>query len=174
MVSDFTNFTERKDMATARASVLALHPVRNAPRNSPTAASKPAPPRGLALPGRRQLALSLTWTAALAAVAVEAKAEDIGLFGLKRKLKEAERGAEVIVKEGFEAAEKGIETAEKGLETAEKGLETAERGIETAEKGVEAVVSFGGLAQAGAVAGAEVVGILVATSVVNGILGPES
>ncbi|VVA09628.1 PREDICTED: unknown [Prunus dulcis] len=147
-------------MATARASVLALHPVRNAPRNSPTAASKPAPPRGLALPGRRQLALSLTWTAALAAVAVEAKAEDIGLFGLKRKLNEAERGTEVIVKEGFEAAEKGIETAEKGLETAEEG--------------VEAVVSFGGLAQAGAVAGAEVVGILVATSVVNGILGPES
>ncbi|CAL9026972.1 unnamed protein product [Prunus brigantina] len=154
-------------MAAARASVLALHPVRNAPRNTPTAASKPAPPRGLALPGRRQLALSLTWTAVLSAVAVEAKAEDIGLFGLKRKLKEAEREAEVIVKEEFEAAEKGIETAE-------KGLETAERGIETAEKGVEAAVSFGGLAQAGAVAGAEVVGILVATSVVNGILGPES
>lgn len=162
-------------MAAARASVLALHPVRNAHRtSSPAHASKPAQLRGLVLPGRRQLVLSLTWTAALAAVAVEAKAEDIGLFGLKRKLKEAERETELIVKKGFEAAEKGIETAEKGLETAERGLETAERGIETAEKGVEVAVSFGGLEQAGAVAGAEFVGILVATSVVNGILGPES
>ena len=33
---------------------------------------------------------------------------------------------------------------------------------------------LGGLAQAGAVAGAEVFGILVATAVVNGILGPEA
>ncbi|XP_068331319.1 uncharacterized protein [Pyrus communis] len=155
----------------ARASVLALHQVRNAHRtstSSPAHASKPAPPRGLTLPGRRQLALSLTWTAALAAVAAkEAKAEDIGLFGLRRKVKEAEKEAEVIVKEGFE-------TAEKGLETAEKGIESVERGIETAEEGVEAALSFGGLAQAGAVAGAEVVGVLVATSIVNGILGPDS
>ncbi|KAB2617962.1 hypothetical protein D8674_013831 [Pyrus ussuriensis x Pyrus communis] len=162
----------------ARASVLALHQVRNAHRtstSSPAHGSKPAPPRGLTLPGRRQLALSLTWTAALAAAAAkEAKAEDIGLFGLRRKVKEAEKEAEVIVKEGFETVEKGLESAEKGLESAEKGIESVERGIETAEEGVEAALSFGGLAQAGAVAGAEVVGVLVATSIVNGILGPDS
>lgn len=70
------------------------------------------------------------------------------------------------MKEGFEVAEKGIEAAE-------RGIEEAERGIETAEREIEAAVRFGGLAQAGAVAAAEVVGVLVATSVVNGILGPE-
>jgi len=78
-----------------------------------------------------------------------------------------EEEAEEIVKEGFEAADKGLVAAEQGLETAEKGLEEAERDIEGA-------VSFGGLAQAGAVAGAEVFGILVATAVVNGILGAEA
>ncbi|CAN0911897.1 hypothetical protein LINGRAPRIM_LOCUS949 [Linum grandiflorum] len=88
------------------------------------------------------------------------RAQDIPLFGLKRKLKKAEEEAELLVKEGFE-------TAEKGLETAEKGLESAERGIEN-------VLSFGGLAQAGVVAGVEVVAVLLATSVVNGILGPEA
>ena len=72
----------------------------------------------------------------------------------------------MIVKEGFEAADKG-------LETAERGIEAAEQGIVTAEKEIESAVSFGGLAQAGAVAGAEVLGVLVATSIVNAILGPE-
>lgn len=89
------------------------------------------------------------------------------MFGLRKKLRSAEEEAVEIVKEGFEAAEKGLVTAERGIETAEKGLESA-------EKGVEAAVSFGGLAQAGVVAGAEVLGVVVATSVVNGILGPES
>ncbi|XP_062010886.1 uncharacterized protein LOC133727308 [Rosa rugosa] len=144
--------------------VLSLrHPVRNAHR-----ASSPAPPRGAAFPGRRDLVLlSLTWTASAAVAAAPAKAEDIGLFGIRKKLKEAERETEVIVKEGFEAAEKGIETAEKGLETAEKGVEAAEKGIET-------VAGFGGLAQAGLVAGAEVLGVVVASSVVNAILRPEN
>lgn len=94
-------------------------------------------------------------------------AQDIPLFGLRKKLEKVEEEAEVVIKEGIESAEKGIEKVERGLETAEKGIETAEREIESA-------VSFGGLAQAGAVAGAEVVGVLVATSVVNGILGPEA
>uniref|UniRef100_F6I233 Uncharacterized protein n=1 Tax=Vitis vinifera TaxID=29760 RepID=F6I233_VITVI len=64
--------------------------------------------------------------------------------------------------------------AEKGIVTAEKGIEKAEKGIETAEKEIETAVSYNGLTQAGAVAGAEVVGVLVATSVVNAILGPEA
>ncbi|PRQ47761.1 hypothetical protein RchiOBHm_Chr2g0103251 [Rosa chinensis] len=151
--------------------VLSLHhPVRNAHR-----AASPAPPRGAAFPGRRELLLlSLTWTASAAVAAPPAKADDIGLFGIRKKLKEAERETEVIVKEGFEAAEKGIETAEKGLETAEKGIETAEKGIESVEKGIETVAGFGGLAQAGLVAGAEVLGVVVASSVVNAILRPEN
>ena len=80
----------------------------------------------------------------------------------------------MIVKEGFEAAEKGIDAAEKGIVSVEKGIQTAEKGIQTAESEIEREVSFGGLAQAGAVAGVEFVAILVATSIVNGILGPEA
>jgi hypothetical protein len=100
-------------------------------------------------------------------------AQDIPLFGLRKKLKRAEEEAQELVKEGFETAEKGLETAGKGIVTVERGIETAEKEIVTAEKEIEEAVSFGGLAQAGAVAGAEVVGVLVATAIVNGILGPE-
>ncbi|KAL4580416.1 hypothetical protein LXL04_016608 [Taraxacum kok-saghyz] len=75
-------------------------------------------------------------------------AEDIGLFGLRKKLKKAEEEAVEIVKEGIGSAEE------------------AERGIEKAEKEIET--------QAGVVAAEEVVGIVITSSVVNGILGPES
>ena len=92
------------------------------------------------------------------------------MFGFRKKLKKAEE----IVKEGFEAAERGLVTAEKGIVTAERGIETVEKGIETVGSEIETVLSFGGLAQAGVVAGAEFVGVLVATSIVNGILGPEA
>ncbi|EEF40065.1 uncharacterized protein LOC8260577 [Ricinus communis] len=120
-----------------------------------------------AFTGRRQLLFILTAAPALTVRETASKAEDIPLFGLRKKLKKAEEEAEELVREGFE-------TAEKGLETAEKGIETAEKGIEAAEKEIEEAVSFGALAQAGAVAGAEIFGVLVATSVVNGILGPEA
>ncbi|KAL3616451.1 hypothetical protein CASFOL_039841 [Castilleja foliolosa] len=121
-----------------------------------------------ALPTRRQCLLLLTAaTTAFKATEMPSRAQDIPLFGLKRGLRKAEQEAEQIVKEGFEEAEKGIEAAE-------KGIEAAERGVETAEKEIETVLSFGGLAQAGVVAGAEAVGVLIATSVVNGILGPEA
>ncbi|KAL3525749.1 hypothetical protein ACH5RR_014121 [Cinchona calisaya] len=119
------------------------------------------------IPGRRKLLLLMTATTALKAAELPCKAADIGLFGLRKKLKQAEEEAEEIVREGFEAADKGIEVAGKGIEAAEKGLETA-------EKGIEGAVSFGGIAQAGVVAGAEFIGILIATSIVNGILGPEA
>ncbi|KAB1214636.1 hypothetical protein CJ030_MR5G002867 [Morella rubra] len=146
---------------------LSLRRVRNAPLISCKAhVSEPAPvPLKISvLSGRRQLLFLLTASTALTArEPPSCSAEDIPFFGLRKKLKKAEE----IVKEEFEAAEKGIESVEKGIETAEKGLVSVEKGIETA-------VSFGGLAQAGAVAGAEFVGILVATSIVNGILGPEA
>ncbi|XP_022158696.1 uncharacterized protein LOC111025160 [Momordica charantia] len=122
---------------------------------------------------RRQALLFFTATAAIAARENPSMAEDIPLFGLRKKLKKVEEEAEEIVREGFEAAEKGIETAERGIVTAERGIEAAEREIETAEKEIETALNFGALSQAGAVAGAEVVGVLVATSIVNGILGPE-
>ncbi|XVF15673.1 hypothetical protein REPUB_Repub09cG0175000 [Reevesia pubescens] len=135
--------------------------------------SKPAQPV-VSLPNRRQLLLFLTTTTALTVRETASNAADIGLFGLRKKLKSAEEEAVEIVKEGFETAEKGLETAEKGIVTVEKGLKTAEKEIEAAEKEIASAVSFGALAQAGAVAGAEFLGVVVATSIVNGILGPEA
>nr|AGV54220.1 synechocystis YCF37-like protein [Phaseolus vulgaris] len=137
-------------------------------RNATSSSCKPHVAKPLsALPsaGRRQLLFFLTASTAL--TARESVAQDIPLFGIRKSLKKVEEEAEEIVKEGFEAADKGLVAAEKGLETAEKELVEAEREIEGA-------VSFGGLAQAGAVAGAEAFGILVATAVVNGILGAEA
>jgi hypothetical protein len=144
--------------------------LRRAPPTSCKAhASKPAPaPRTATfISNRRQLLFLLTASTALTSRELPSVAEDIPLFGFRKKLKKAEEEAEEIVKEGFEAAERGLVTAEKGIVTAERGIETVESEIETA-------LSFGGLAQAGVVAGAEFVGVLVATSIVNGILGPEA
>ncbi|KAM3342821.1 hypothetical protein P3S68_027787 [Capsicum galapagoense] len=111
----------------------------------------------MALPGRRQLISLVTATTALKALEMPSKTEDIGLFGLRKKIKKVEEEAEKLVKEGFEAAAKGILVAEKGIEAAEKGLVNAEKGIEAAVEKIESTVSFGWLAQAGAVAGAELV-----------------
>ncbi|KAL8471985.1 hypothetical protein ACS0TY_029282 [Phlomoides rotata] len=149
------------------ASTISLIVARSLPAH-PTPekahAKKHAP---VALPTRRQCLLLLTATTALKASEMPSRAQDIPLFGLRRSLRKAEKEAEEIVKEGFEAAEKGIEAAEKGIDVAEKGVEAAEKEVET-------VLSFGGVAQAGVVAGAEAVGILIGTAIVNGILGPEA
>ncbi|KAF9619262.1 hypothetical protein IFM89_006449 [Coptis chinensis] len=151
------------------ASTLARHissshspPQRVHPSDSTSCTARTAPKAATTTKvlSRRQSLLMLTTTiTALTSTAMKAKAEDIGLFGLRKKLKKVEEEAEEIVKEG--------------VETAEKGLETAEMEIVGAEKELETVLAFGGLAQAGVVAGAEAVGVLIATSVVNGILGPD-
>ncbi|OMO56798.1 hypothetical protein CCACVL1_26262 [Corchorus capsularis] len=143
------------------------------PRRSVKAhVSKPSPV--VSLPNRRQLLFFLSTTTALTIRQPESHAEDIPLFGIRKKLKRAEDEAVELVKEGFETAEKGLETAEKGIITVEKELKTAEKEIEIAEKEIEGAISFPALAQAGAVAAAEFLGVVVATSIVNGILGPEA
>ncbi|EOA28030.1 hypothetical protein CARUB_v10024207mg [Capsella rubella] len=130
--------------------------------------SKPAPPSfSLSGASRRNLLFSLTAATVVTGLQPASMAENIPFFGIRKKLKKAEEEAVEIVKEGFETAEKGVDAAERGLEAAERGVETAEEEIVTA-------VSFNGLTQAGAVVAAELVGVLVATSVVNGILGPEA
>ncbi|KAL1212183.1 hypothetical protein V5N11_003954 [Cardamine amara subsp. amara] len=137
---------------------------------SPRAAhpNKPAhPSSSLTSASRRDLLFSLTAATVVTGLQPATMAADIPLFGIRKKLKKAEEEVVEIVKEGFETAEKGVDAAERGIEAAEKGVETAEKEIVTA-------VSFNGLTQAGAVVAAEFVGILVATSVVNGILGPEA
>ncbi|XP_020593720.1 uncharacterized protein LOC110033902 [Phalaenopsis equestris] len=94
-----------------------------------------------------------------------ARAQDIPLFGLRKKLKKLEEDAVEVVKEGEKVVEEGIVAAEKEVVAAEEGIAAA-----AAAAGFGA---FGDLAQAEAVAGVEVVGVLVGLSVVNGILGPE-
>lgn len=134
--------------------------------------SKPAPV--VSISNRRQLLFFLTTMTALTVRERESNAEDIPLFGFRKKLKSVEEEAVEIVKEGLETAEKGLETAERGIFTVEKGLKTAENKIETAEKDIESAVGFGPLAQASAVAGAEFLGVVVATSIVNGVLAAEA
>ncbi|KAL4568653.1 hypothetical protein LXL04_024268 [Taraxacum kok-saghyz] len=145
----------------SRRSSRTINPVSSYKAQSPKIAAPPS----IQSDGqsRRQLLFLMTATTAVTAMEMPSMAEDIGLFGLRKKLKKAEEEAVEIVKEGIDSAEKGIEAAERGIEKAEKEIET------------EASFGFGGgLAQAGVVAGAEVVGIVIASSVVNGILGPES
>ncbi|XP_021905084.1 uncharacterized protein LOC110820023 [Carica papaya] len=137
---------------------LSVHCARNAHSTSSEALASNSNPL-LSRANRRQLLFSLTSATVLTARELSSMAEEIPLFGLRKKLRNAEDEAVEIVKEG-------IETAEKELEAVEKEIESAERETET-------TVRFGGLAQAGVVAGAEAVGILVASTVVHGILRPE-
>ncbi|XP_010680964.2 uncharacterized protein LOC104896000 [Beta vulgaris subsp. vulgaris] len=134
-----------------------LHPIRNSVSNTPQRTNARIPSAS-----RRDYLLFTATTVLTAVNLPSANAKDIPLFGLRKRLEKAEEQAEELVKEGLETVEKGVETAEKGVVEAEKQIENA------AESG-----SFSGLAQAGLVAGAELLGVLVATSIVNGILGPE-
>lgn len=62
------------------------------------------------------------------------------------------------------------------MEIVTEGEEAVEKEIQAAEQEIAGGLGLGiagDLVQAGAVAGAEAVGVLVGVSVVNGILGPE-
>ncbi|XP_042423168.1 uncharacterized protein LOC122010744 [Zingiber officinale] len=135
--------------------------------------SSPPPEPRQALGSRRQCLLLLALSSA--ALSSPARSEDIPLFGIKKRIKKIEEEAEEIVQEGEKAVEKGIVAAEKGIVAAEQGIVAAEKEIQAAE-GIVASASLslaGDLLQAGAVAGAEAVGVLVSVSIVNGILAPE-
>ncbi|PKU67142.1 uncharacterized protein LOC110097371 [Dendrobium catenatum] len=142
-------------MASASAPlVLHMSPIR---RHSSTICSQSEHPL---IPTRR---LVLSSPAIFLMLSSTAKAEDIPLFGLRKKLKNLEEDAVEVVKEGEKVVEEGIAAAEKEVVAAEEEIVAAAAGV-----GV-----FGDLAQAGVVAGAEVVGVLIGLSVVNGILEPE-
>ncbi|PKA58750.1 hypothetical protein AXF42_Ash000843 [Apostasia shenzhenica] len=114
--------------------------------------------------GRRQcLYLFLSSPAGILARGGPASAEDIPLFGLRKKLKKLEEDAVEVVTEGEKVVKEGLAAAGKEVEVVEAEGISAAAGIGAA----------GDLVQAGAVACAEVVGVLVGMSVVNGILGPE-
>ncbi|XP_072995938.1 uncharacterized protein [Typha latifolia] len=146
-------------MATSSTSLLLLHlhpsPLVRHPTVRCLAVPSSSSPPPL-LRRRQSLLLLLSLPAPLLAGGAPASAADIPLFGIRKKLAKIEEAAEEAVKEGEKAVEEGIAVAEK----------------EIAAGGVEFAVA-GDLVQAGAVAGAEAVGVLVGLSVVNGILGPE-
>ncbi|XP_020112929.1 uncharacterized protein LOC109727283 [Ananas comosus] len=119
----------------------------------------------------RLLLVSLPAPFLLAGAPTPASALDVPLFGFRKKLERIEGEAEAAVREGERAVEEGIAAAEKGIVAAEKGIVEAEERIVVAEQGIQVA---GDLVQAGAVAAAEAVGVLVGLSVVNGILGPEA
>ncbi|XP_031484249.1 uncharacterized protein LOC116253539 [Nymphaea colorata] len=145
-------------MASTATTTTILGSATSATR--PSSASNPTSKRTsvVALPTRRQALTMVVGTGFAGWWRMEpAKAENIPLFGIRKKLEKVE-----------EAVEK----------EAEKVVEAAESEIRMAEEDLQMVVEGGGrtadLWQAGAVVGAEVVGVVIATSVVNGILGPES
>ncbi|KAG6533416.1 uncharacterized protein LOC121978123 [Zingiber officinale] len=128
--------------------------------------SSPPPEPRQAVGSRRQCLLLLALSSA--ALSSPARSEDIPLFGIKKRIKKIEEEAEEIVQEGEKAVEKGIVAAEKGIVAAEKEIQAAEGIVASASLSLA-----GDLLQAGAVAGAEAVGVLVSVSIVNGILAPE-
>lgn len=150
-------------MATCSIQPTILHSVRT----RSVARMPPSEPHEVRAFSTRRQTLFLTSSALLLRPS-QSLAEDIPLFGLRKKLKKAEEEAEAIVKEGFDVAEMGVEAAERGVEAVEIGVVAAEKGVEEAVS-----LSFGGVAQAGTVAATEVLGVVVATAVVNGIIGPE-
>ncbi|RWW12290.1 hypothetical protein GW17_00024058 [Ensete ventricosum] len=168
---DFQPQVEIVDMASSSTALL-LNPLlyscgagrRGGVRCVITPSSSPQPPRRQIIGGRRNclLFLVLSTAAPLAVLPPQARSEEIPLFGLRKRIKKIEEEAEVIVEEGEKAVEQGIAAAEKEIQAAEEGI-VASAGVGVA----------GDLLQAGAVAGAEAVGVLVGVSVVNGILAPE-
>ncbi|XP_074276967.1 uncharacterized protein LOC141600621 [Silene latifolia] len=147
-------------MASTTSSLILSLPKTHQPiHNSRSTAPRHSVP--LRISASRRDFLVFTATTSLTAITLPftANAKNIPLFGLRKKLEKAE-----------EIIEEGIESAEKGLETAEKRVVEAEKEIEAAAEGGGIV---GRLTQAGIVAAAEVFGVVVATSIVNGILGPE-
>jgi hypothetical protein len=149
-------------MATATSASLLLHPSLSSRRGDTV--------RLAAVSNRRRSLLLLLSLPApfLAATASPSRAANIGLFGIRKKLEKIEEEAAEVVKEGEELVEKEIKTAEKGIESAAAAV-----GAEAEAAGAGFQIA-GDLVQAGAVAGAEAVGVLVGLSVVNGILTPES
>ncbi|KAG9446829.1 hypothetical protein H6P81_012957 [Aristolochia fimbriata] len=144
-------------MANASSNLLLNPPLRRAQGGRRiVCAATPPRVRPDAIRGRRQCLLLLTASTAVSATTIApALAENIPLFGIRQKLRKAEKETEEILRKGEQVAEEGLEAAEKGIETAKQGIETAEKEIVAAEEVVESSLSFGGLAQAGVVLGAE-------------------
>lgn len=155
-------------MATSTASSLLLHaaPATHRHRHRRVAAS--------AVRFDRRSAVLLLLSAAGAAP--PANAAGIGLFGIRKKLERAEEAAAEAVRDVEEAA---VEAAAVGGEAVKETVVAAgKEAREVAGEGLQLVagaeLAGDGLVQAGVVAGAEALGVVVGLSVVNGILRPEA
>ncbi|KAF0933405.1 hypothetical protein E2562_018512 [Oryza meyeriana var. granulata] len=158
-------------MAVSTASNLVVHAAPAATRRCVATSAVRFDRRSAVL-----LLLSAAGAAPTATFPSPANAAGIGLFGIRKKLERAEEAAAEAVREVEEAA---VEAAEVGGEAVKETVEAAEKEArEVAGEGLQLVagaeLAGDGLVQAGAVAAAEALGVVVGLSVVNGILRPES
>ncbi|KAG6549205.1 hypothetical protein Mapa_009191 [Marchantia paleacea] len=113
-------------------------------------------------------------TLSLLLVASEkAEAKDIPLFGIRKKLEQAEKAVEGEVKELEKEGSALLKAGEKELS---KDVKDVSKAVSSAVSELEAGPSSGlsPTLQAGGVVGAELVAVLVASSVVNGLISVPS
>jgi hypothetical protein len=111
----------------------------------------------------RREVFSLATLSVLLLSADKAQAKDIPLFGLRKQLEKAEKAVA--------GAEKAVEKEVKEL--AKQGGAELES-VEEAIGGINAGAAISPILQAGGVAGAELVAVLVAATVVNGLVSVPS
>ncbi|XP_024377936.1 uncharacterized protein [Physcomitrium patens] len=141
---------------------------RDAPTTVVVSAANPSERHGVS---RRQAAVSLTALSVMVfSSSQKAQARDIPIFGLKK----AKKAAEEVVAEVKELVKEG----ESGVAAVSGAISNA--AVEFPGAALPNIPSFpsteGGLSpalQAGAVAGAGVVGVLVASTVVNTLVSPS-
>ncbi|CAM6099275.1 unnamed protein product [Calypogeia fissa] len=115
----------------------------------------------------RREVFSLAALSVLLLSADKAQAKDVPIFGFRKQLEKAEKAVEgaekAVVKEVKELAKQG-----------EKELKTVSASVKGAVSDIEAGVAVSPVLQAGGVAGAELVAVLVASTVVNGLVSVPS
>lgn len=115
----------------------------------------------------RREVFSLATLSVLLFSADKAQAKDIPLFGIRKQLETAEKAVE--------GAEKAVEKEVKKLATqGGKELEAVSASVKEAVSDIEAEAAVSQLLQAGGVAGVELVAVLVASTVVNGLVSVPS
>lgn len=111
----------------------------------------------------RREVFSLATLSVLLLSAEKAQARDIPLFGLRKQLEKAEKAVE--------GAEKAVEKEVKQLaKQGEKEFESVSASVKEAVSDIEAEAAVSPVLQAGGVAGAELVAVLLASTVVNGLI----
>ncbi|KAL2630584.1 hypothetical protein R1flu_015270 [Riccia fluitans] len=119
---------------------------------------------------RREVFSFAALSAALLMTSERAEAKDIPLFGIRKKVEQAEKAVEKEVKELEKEGSALLKAGEKELA---KDVEGVEKAVSGAIGEIESVSpsAISPALQAGGVIGAELVAVAVASSVVNGLIG---